>query len=811
MSGGAYGQWVGQSVLRHEDGPLLSGRGEFIDDIPMTNMLHVGVVRSPYPHAKIISVDMDQALAHPGVVAGITGQEAVSLTSPFQAAVTKPIRYFCMAGDTARYQGEPIAAIVASDRYVAEDAAELVEVEYEQLAPVANIDQALAKDSPLVHEEMDSNVAVHRMMTYGEPDEAFEKADLIVTEEFEWERYSSTPIETFGVIASYEPVTGVLTIRTNFMGPMTLLTLVARALRMDESKLRLIVPEDIGGSFGIKCAIFPYMVMVGLLAMKTGATVKWIEDRREHLIGSSHQPDRKSVRQLAMSSDGEILGMKVKLIDNLGAYVRAPEPASTFMPLGAVVSGYRIRHVAVDYMDVLSNRVPTGPNRGYGRQQVYMELERTLDSAAEQLGIDPAELRRRNLVQADQFPYETPTGGIYDSGDYPAVFELAMERAGYEELRQMQERARSEGRLVGIGISTAVDSSVSNMGYITVALPREVREHPDYLPKSGAMDWAQVRLDPRGSVIVTMGTAPQGQGHRTATAQVVADTLGITPDDVTVVDEFDSHRSIWSISSGTYASRFAAVGLSAVQKTSLVVKDQIVRIAAHLLEASPEDIELVDGSAVVRGTDSSVPLKRIAGVAHWNTDGLPPGMTAGIQASEVFNFEFSKPPTIDDRINGLHTYGFIVEVLAVEVDPKTWQTTVLKHTSVHDAGTIINPKLVEGQVYGGAVHGLGGALYEEFRYDEDGQFLSGTFSDYRCPTAVEAWSIDLAHIETPSPHTPLGSKGAGEASAMSVPAALANAIADAVKPLGMKPNHLPLTPPRLWRLAAAASEGISGR
>ncbi|MGA7273031.1 MAG: xanthine dehydrogenase family protein molybdopterin-binding subunit, partial [Acidimicrobiia bacterium] len=767
MSGGAFGRWVGQAVLRHEDGALLTGRGEFIDDIPMRNMLHVAIVRSPFPHARIHSVDMSAALAHPGVVTGMTGAEAVSLTAPFQAATVAPIHYHCMADGKARYQGEPVAAIVASDRYVAEDAAELVEVEYEQLPAAANIDQALEKEAPLVHETMDSNVAIHRQMSYGDPEGAFEKADLIVTEEFAWERYSSTPIETFGVIASYNPATEVLTIRTNFMGPMTLLTLVARALRIDESKLRLITPEDIGGSFGIKCAIFPYMVLVGLLAMKTNRTVKWIEDRREHLIGSTHQPDRKSVRQLALTQDGEILGMRVKIIDNLGAYIRAPEPASTFMPLGAVVSGYRTPNVAVDYMDIVSNRVPTGPNRGYGRQQIYMELERTLDSAAKALELDPAELRRRNLIQADQFPYETPTGGIYDSGDYPAVFELALQRAGYEELRQFQRAARVDGRLIGIGISTAVDSSVSNMGYITVALPPEVRARPDYLPKSGAMDWAQVRLDPRGRVIVTMGTAPQGQGHRTTTAQVVADALGVDPDDVTVVDEFDSHRSIWSISSGTYASRFASVGLSAVQKSSMVVKDQILRIAAHLLEASVHDLELKDGRVEVRGTDKSVTLKRVAGVAHWDTSSLPPGMTAGIQASEVFNFEFSKPPTLDDRINGLHTYGFIVEVIAVEVDPRTWQTRVIKHSSVHDAGTIINPKLVEGQVYGGAVHGLGGALFEEFRYDEEGQFLSGTFSDYRCPTAAETWPIDLAHIETPSPHTPLGSKGAGEASAMS--------------------------------------------
>jgi 2-furoyl-CoA dehydrogenase large subunit len=343
------------------------------------------------------------------------------------------------------------------------------------------------------------------------------------------------------------------------------------------------------------------------------------------------------------------------------------------------------------------------------------------------------------------------------------------------------------------------------MGYITVALPPEVRARPDYLPKSGAMDWAQIRLDPRGRVIVTMGTMPQGQGHETTVAQIVADELCLDPDEIAVVDEFDSHKTIWSISSGTYASRFSSVAVSAVVKAAAVVREQILEIGAHLLEAAVEDCELRRGQVIVRGSpDRGVPLKRIAGVAHWHTAGLPKGKEAGIQASEVFSFDFSAPPTLDDRVNGMHTYGFIAEVMAIEVDRVTFQPTILKYVSVHDAGTILNPKIVEGQIYGGALNGIGGALMEEFRYDEDGQFLSGSFMDYRCPTAAEAPKIDIDHIETPSPHTPLGSKGAGEASAMSAPAAVANAIADAMAPLGVRPDHMPFTPARLWALAEGA-------
>jgi 2-furoyl-CoA dehydrogenase large subunit len=750
----------------------------------------------------VVSVDCSAAGAAPGVVCVLTGSEVVERTDPFQAGVVAPVRFFCMASDRVRYVGEPVVAVVASDRYLAEDAAELVEVVYEPLPAVVSIEDALDASLPVLHDGMDSNVVVHRELRYGDPEAAFAAADVVVSETLRWERYSSTPIETFGVIADYEPVSGELTVWSNFMGPMTLATIVSRSLRTSESKVRFIAPKDIGGSFGIKCAIFPYITLVSLLAMETGRAVKWVEDRAEHLVGSVAQPDRLGTRELALSADGTILGMRATIHDNLGAYVRAPEPASTFRPLGNFVGAYRTPNVAITFVDVLTNRVATGPNRGYGCQQIYLEQERTIDAAAAKLGMDPAELRRKNLIRADEMPYEAPTGGCYDSGDYPRAFDLALEKAGYAELRAMQAEARAEGRLVGIGIATAVDPSVSNMGYITVALPPEVRRQPGFLPKSGAMDWAQIRLDPRGKVIVTMGTMPQGQGHETTVAQIVADQLGLTPDDITVVDEFDSGSSVWSISSGTYSSRFASVATSAVVKTAGVIRDQVLAIGAHLLEAAPDDCEITDGGAVrVRGTPAvSVPLKRIAGVAHWHTAGLPKGQPAGIQASEVFHFEIASPPTDDDRINSSLTYGFIAEVMAVEVDRVTFQPKILTYVSVHDAGTIINPKIVEGQIYGGALHGLGGALMEEFRYDDDGQFLSGSFMDYRCPTAAEAPHIDIAHLETPSPHTALGSKGAGEASAMSVPAAVANAIADALAPLGVTPNHLPLTPARLWAL-----------
>jgi 2-furoyl-CoA dehydrogenase large subunit len=794
--------WVGKPLPRREDFPLLTGRGTFVDDVQVANPLHVAFSRSPFAHADLGAIDVSAALAAPGVAGVLTGSELPELTDPFAAGITHRLAYYAMAVDRARYAGEPVAAVAAENRYLAEDAAELVVADYEPLDAVVTVDDALDPAKPVLHEQVGSNVVVDRTLRYGDPDSAFARADFVVTETLRWERYSSTPIETYGVVADYEPASGLLTMWANFMGPMTLLPVLARSLRMPEERLRLIVPKDIGGSFGIKSSLFPYMAVVALLAMRCRRPVKWIEDRAEHLIGSSHQPDRVGTRELALTKDGEIIGFRAHVVDNLGAYVRAPEPATTYRPLGNYVGPYRVRDVELRLVDVVSNKVPTGPNRGYGCQQVYLETERALDEAARQLELDPAEIRRRNLIQADAFPYETPTGGVYDSGDYPRVLELALETAGYGELRAMQRAARDEGRLVGVGIALAVDPSISNMGYITVALPPEVRQAPGYNPKSGAADWAQVRVSSSGKVVVTMGTAPQGQGHETAVAQVVADELGLTPDDVTTIDEFDSHSSVWSVSSGSYSSRFAGIAAGAARRSAGVVKQQILEIGATLLEASADDLELADGEVRVKGSpDRKVSLRRIAGVAHWDPHGLPNGMSAGIQASEVFHVASSAPPTDDDRVNSSHAYGFVAEVIAVEIDPITWGVTILKYASAGDAGTIINPKLVEGQTYGSALHGLGGALLEEFRWDEDGQFLTGTFADYRCLTAADAPRIASAHIETPSPFTPVGAKGCGESSSETAPAAIANAVADALRPLGLKPSHLPLTPARLWELA----------
>ena len=801
-------RWIGQSVPRVEDGRLLTGRGTFIDDHPpVAQPCHAAIVRSPHAHARIHGWDVRAALAMEGVVGVITGADVARACKPFGVGVTAPIHYYPTATDRARFVGEPVAVVVARDRYLAEDAAEAVVVDYEPLPAVVDPEKALEPGAPVLHDKVGTNLAGHRRLVYGDPERAFAEADVVIRERFKFPKYGSTPIETYGIVARWDGLDGVLTIWSNFMGPFIMHPLVSRVLGVPENKLRFIVPPDIGGSFGIKSSIYPYLALIGLAAMKTGVPVKWIEDRREHLTASSSGTDRVAWRQVAARKDGTILGMRFKWFDNVGGYIRSPEPGCSFRPTGNFVGPYRFKNLEVDASIVMTNKSLTGPNRGYACGHLYFETEGMMDRLAEKLGLDPAEVRRRNLIQPDELPYRTPTGGYYDSGDYPKTLQMALDMARYDELRRAQKTARAAGKYFGIGLALAVDPSVSNMGYVATALDPQFRAKPEYLPKSGATESATVKVDPLGRVIAIMGTTPQGQGHQTIVSQIIADELGLKPQDITVVDEMDTFTRVWSISSGTYSSRFGSVGTSAAALAARKLRAKLVEYAAHLMDVPASDVEFKDGAVrLKRGKGPSYTVKDLAGRAHWNTESLPDGMEPGLQATAVFGFTVAKAVDAEDRVNSSNTYGFIAEVMAVEVDPDTAQITIVRYVTVHDAGTIINPMIVEGQIYGGALHGLGGALYEEMRYDDDGQFLTGSFMDYLVPTASEAPTIEIAHLSSPSPLTTLGSKGLGESSSMTVPAVIANAVSDALAPLGVRITELPMTPDRLWRSIREARE-----
>jgi 2-furoyl-CoA dehydrogenase large subunit len=787
-SGNESADWVGRAIPRLEDASLLRGAGEYIDDLGAPpGTCDAAVLRSQYAHARVARLDATRALDLPGVVGVLTGAEVAAMSHPFPAGVESPIPYRAAAHEVARYVGEPLAVVVARDRYTAEDAIELVEVDYEPMQPV--LDPFEAAESPGL-------VASDRSFRYGDPDGAFATCELIVSERFDFPRWSSTPVECYGVVAEWNEASGTLTARANFQGPFTLHSVAAASLRLPGSKLRVITPPNSGGSFGIKSTVYVYVVLIGLAARKLGVPVRWIEDRVEHLAGSSGATARSTAVEAAFSSEGELLALRYDVVEDVGAYVRAPEPAALYRMHGSLSGAYRVKHVAVRNRVVMTNRCPTGLNRGFGGPQLYLALERTMAIAARRLGLDPAELARRNLLRADGFPYRTPSGTLYDSGDYEACLDDALELARYGERLAEQARAREEGRLFGIGLACVVEPSISNMGYVSLAKTAEQRASE--LPKSGNSEAATVLVGPAAGITVRVGSTPQGQGHATVCAQIVADSLGVHPEEVDVITELDTHTSPWTISSGNYSSRFSGVVVGSVLGAAERVADKVRAIAASELECDAADVELRGGRASVRGSpERSVSLRRIAGRAHWNPGSLPPGMEPGLHATAVYSAPHLDAPRPDDRVNASTAHAFFVDIAVVEVDHATGEVHVIEYATVHDAGRLLNPLIAEGQVRGGFAHGVGAALFERTVYDEDGNLLTGSFMDYLCPTAPDLPRLTIAHRETPSPFTPLGAKGIGDSNSISAPAALANAVSDA---LGRDDVTLPLTPPRVWEL-----------
>jgi len=778
--------WVGRALPRLEDEALLRGEGRFVDDLdPVPNVRHAAILRSLVPHARIRGLDASAALELPGVVGVLTGADVAAMSRPFPAGIDSGVEYLAAAHEVTRYAGEPLAVVVADDRYVAEDAVELIQVDYEPQEPVLDVEHAVESDA-CVHD---------RSFAYGDVDAALSRAELVVRERFRFPRWSCTPVECYGVICDWDEASGTLTAWSNFQGPFTLHSVAAAALRLPGSKLRLITPRDSGGSFGIKSAVYAYVVLIGLAARRFGVPVRWTEDRLEHLAASSASTARVTELEAGFDSEGKLLGLRYDAIEDVGAYVRAPEPATLYRMHGSLAGAYDVSNVAARNRVVLTNRCPTGLNRGFGGPQLYFALERTMAIAAKRLGLDPAELARRNLIGRDEFPYRTPSGGLYDSGDYGACLERALEVVRYDERRGEQAAARDEGRLLGIGIACVVEPSISNMGYITLA--QTPAERAETLPKSGNAEGATVMVNPLAGVTVRISTTPQGQGHKTVTAQVVADTLGLGPADIEVVSELDTATDAWTVASGNYSSRFSGVGAGAVLRAAEKVARKLQAIAAAQLRCEPERVELREAKAW-NGEDS-ISVRRLAGIAHWHPDALPEGLEPGLHETAYYAAPNLAPPDDDDRVASSAAHGFLVDVAVVEVERETGAVQVLDYVSVHDAGRLLNPLIVEGQVRGGFAHGVGAALFERIVYDEDGNLLTGTFMDYLCPTAADIPSLRMQHLETPSPFTALGAKGLGEGTTMSAPVAIANAVADA---LGVDALELPLTPARVWELLA---------
>jgi len=817
---------VGRPMQRLEDPAILMGRGRYGDDLAVkAGTLHAAILRSPRAHAELLVVDASAALAARGVRAVLTRDDLRPWSRPFIVGVKAPMEQWALAMDRVRYVGEPIAVVLAESRALAEDAIDLIKVEYRGLAPVTSIEGAIADDAEILHAAVASNVVSDRTFAYGDPAAYFDPFDKEdqgderetgpyrkISLQVHYPRNSCTPIECGVVIAEHLSGDEGYDVTSNFMGPFSLHAVMAMALNVSAHRLRHRSPRDSGGSFGVKQAIFPYVVLMCLASRKAGAPVKWVEDRLEHLSGATSATARRSDIDAVVAPDGEILALRYDQLEDCGAYLRAPEPATFYRMHGCLTGAYAIKHLAVRNRVVLTNKTPTGLVRGFGGPQVYFALERLMHKIAKTLALDPLTVYRRNFVPTDAFPYRAPAGALLDSGNYQAALAAAIKQGNYTELLKRRDAARRAGRLYGIGFAAIVEPSISNMGYITTVMSPEARRKAG--PKNGAIASATVSVDLLGGVTVSVASTPAGQGHMTVCAQVVADVLGLEPKDIVVNVEFDTQKDAWSVASGNYSSRFAGAVAGTVHLAAMQVRAKLARIAAAHFGCDVEaicfekaqirvkDSLTVSGTAPVQNTaaspDKTVAFARFASNApHWAPALLPAGETPGLRETVFWSPPNTDAPDETDRVNTSAAYGFAFDLCALEIDRATGRIQIDRYVTAHDAGTLLNPALADGQIRGAFAQGLGAALMEEFRYGNDGSFQTGTLADYLMPTTCEVPDPIIVHLETPSPFTPLGAKGLGEGNNMSTPVCIANALADA---LNIEDVRLPLTPPKVMSL-----------
>ncbi|MBI2207318.1 MAG: xanthine dehydrogenase family protein molybdopterin-binding subunit [Candidatus Rokubacteria bacterium] len=783
---------VGARIPRNEDPRLLAGLGCFVDDVRLRGMLHAAVLRSPHAHARIARIDATRARAVPGVALVLTATDLGALNQPTPLLIphpelTHPRTPYPLAIDEVRYVGEPVAFVVAESRYLAEDALELIDVAWEPLPAVASLHAASAGGAPLVHADVPGNRAAHLAQRVGDPDRTFAGAHRVLSEQLWIERSCGSPIETRGVVADWDARAGHLKVWDSTQAPLPIKNGLARMFDLPEFRVDVIAP-DVGGGFGTKIMLFyPEEILVPAAAMRLGRPVKWIEDRREHLLAANQERGQRHDVEVAIDADGRILGLRDRFVHDAGAYtpygIVVPLITSTQLP-----GPYRLPHYAVDFHVVYTNTAVVTPYRGAGRPHGAFVMERVISLIARELGLEPSEVRRRNFIQPDEMPWDVgltfQDGGPtrYDSGDYPRGLALALERMDVAGFRKRQAEARAEGRHLGLGVACYVEGT-----------------------GIGPYEGAHVRVEPSGKVLVATGLTTQGQGHQTTFAQIAADQLGCAPADVTVVTG-DTTRFNWG--AGTFASRALVTSGNAIAVAGAKVRAKILTLAARLLEASPDDLELRDGAVHVRGVpDRALTLGALATVAN-------PIRYAYGKESSASALRLVKPRAgavlAADEEPGLEAHGYYAPPQAtfasgchaaiVEVDPKTGAVRIVRYVVQHDCGTLVNPAIVDGQIRGGVAQGVGGALYERIVYDASGQPLTTSFMDFLLPTSMEVPAIEIVHTETPSPLNPLGVKGVGEAGAIPGPALIAEAVDDALAPFGVRVREMPLDPERVLSL-----------
>lgn len=789
---------TGQSVNRTEDYRLLQGQGTFSDDVWMKRMGFVHFVRSPHAHARIVSIDVMGAESQEGVYATLTGEEVEAACEPFMQIAPEPgglMQDYPLAVGKVRFVGDPVAAVVAETRELARDAAERINVVYEPLPAVIDAQVALRPDAPLLHEQIGANVGYRDTHAWGDIDWALENADHVVEiDNLHFHRFSSTPLECNAAVVNWDPGTGVIEVRSNNQMPQFAAMFIAPALGLEISKMHF-VSQDIGGAFGLKITSYPTIAACMLLSRKAGRPVKWTEYRSEHVAASAHGNERTFTDiRVPVMADGTILGFDCKAFDDAGAFMR-------YEPLGAVIWSqvapgcYKLKHLRVDYTQVLTNKCPVGPNRGYSRLQHLWMIERIVDIVAHELGFDPVELRKKNYPQADEYPYETPNGCFYDSGDLPQMLDIALDMIQYDAWRAKQKTTAGTGKRIGIGIGSTLDSGTNNFGQARI-----VNQH---LPFSGNGEAANVRLDLYGEISVSLGSSPQGQGHETTAAQTVAEVLGVPYTTVHVQAGYNTTTGTYVGFSGTYASQFAVTGLGAALGAARKLRAEIGLVAAAALGAEPDEIELADGSAGVIGDpERTIPFIGIANLVYTNVAALPAEVidSVSLNCRYVYRPPFEIPDVENKRGELTLTYAAQIHAAVLEIDEETGQSTILDYVAIDDCGKRINPQIVEGQVHGAAAHGIGASLYEAFHYDPaTGQLLNGNFYDYHAATALDIPLLATGEIESPSPRTPNGAKGMGEGGGAPL-STLCAAVQDALGGAGATVTGTHLRGETVWRL-----------
>ena len=768
--------------LCHEQLPLLRGQGRYLDDINLPNTVHAAFVRSPYAHARLGAIDIDEALHYPGVLAVLTGAQLQARIKPvrplLQASSFQATDWYPLAWDKVRYVGEAVAVVVAVDRYRAEDAAELVQVEYDPMPAVAVTTAAMAADSPRVHDALEHNILLEVQMGPNQGEQEFEQAEVRVRGTFQHPRVTGLAMENCGVVADYRPESGELVIWSSTQVPHLLRDALGECLEHPQHQLRVIAP-NVGGGFGIKMQALPEELVVAHLARHLGHPVKWTQDRLENMQASFHSRDNWVEAELAARPDGTLIGLKAKAICDVGAYNAFPltcglEP---YTIAGALPGPYHFPYFAYEGYAVASNKCPMGAYRGVGFVLGPLVMEGLMDQLARKLNMDPAELRRKNLPPPEAFPFQSPAGPTFDSGDYPALLDMVLQEANYPDWRQRQQAARAEGRLLGMGLSCFVE--VTGMGRTTYRKRGMVN-----IP---AFDAAILRIDRRGHVEAFISTPSQGQGQYTTFAQLLSQRMGVPMDCIRV---HLGDTATCPYGSGTFASRSLVSGGGALLKATEKMQAKLIQLAAAHWGVAPSQIDYADGMARQQGGTERLTLQELASIAYTAFQELPPGVEPGLEVHVAYD-----PPPAASSASA--------HLALVEVDAQTGEVAICNYVVAEDCGRIINQPIVDGQVRGGIAQGMGLALLEEIVYDDQGQLLSGTLADYLVPGAYETPQIQIVHMETPSPWTEGGVKGVGESGTIGAPAAITNAVLDALQ-VDVTDIRLPLTPERVLRLMKEA-------